>query len=424
MTHRIRVFVSMAILLGVVVFGAWLVMLRTTIRPFADRVEGERVSLAVGAAKIVEETPSDERAAIREASKRLGVKVSILDELPSRRTGRAIETRRDGHTVYTWARPNSPTIVTLDLPGRTRYLSMKFADTDEVSSIGQRAAAGLVLIGILSLAGALVATRWVLRPLETADSAMLRVAEGDLRHRVPEGGDVTGRMGKTFNQMAERVEAMVEGQKQLLAAVSHELRTPLTRMRLVVEMLGDQGTDPKHVASMERDIDEVDRLVGTLLESTRLERGGWVLERAPAKLATIVSRAADGLELGGRKLDVEVPDDIELDADASRLGRVFKNLFTNFVRYTPDAATCWVRATKDASGVHVVVEDDGPGVPPAAIDRLFTPFYRVDPSRSRETGGLGLGLMLVRQIVEAHGGTIVAEARPGGGLRFRIDLEA
>src|SRR6185436_13185864 len=95
----------------------------------------------------------------------------------------------------------------------------------------------------------------------------------------------------------------------------------LTRMRLVVEMLGDQGTDPKHVASMARDIDEVDRLIGTLLESTRLERGGWVLEKAPAKLAAIVSRAADGLELGGRKLDVDVPDDIGLDADASRLGR-------------------------------------------------------------------------------------------------------
>ena len=90
-----------------------------------------------------------------------------------------------------------------------------------------------------------------------------------------------------------------------------------------------EGTDPDHVASMERDIEEVDRLVGTLLESTRLERGGWVLEKAPGRLATIVSRAADGLELGGRKLDVEVPEDIELDADASRLGRVFKNLFTN-----------------------------------------------------------------------------------------------
>jgi signal transduction histidine kinase len=424
MTLRIRVFVSMAILLGVVVFGAWLVMLRTTIRPFADRLEGERVSLAVGAAKIVEETPSDERAAIREASKRLGVKVSILDELPSRRTGRATETTRDGHTVYTWARPNSPTIVTLDLHGRPRYLAMKFADTDEVSSIGKRAAAGLVLLGALSLAGTLVATRWVLRPLETADSAMLRVADGDLRHRVPEGSDVTGRMGKTFNQMAERVEAMVDGQKQLLAAVSHELRTPLTRMRLVVEMLQDQGIDAKHVASIERDIDEVDRLIGTLLESTRLERGGWVLEKAPVKLATVMARAADGLELGGRKLDVDVPERLELDADGSRLGRVFKNLFTNFVRYTPESATCWVRATQDERGTHVVVEDDGPGVPAEALDRLFTPFYRVDPSRSRETGGLGLGLMLVRQIVEAHGGTVAAESRPEGGLRFRIELPA
>ena len=83
-----------------------------------------------------------------------------------------------------------------------------------------------------------------------------------------------------------------------------------------------------------------------------------------------------------------------------------------------------MRATKDARGTHVVVEDDGPGVPADAVEKLFTPFYRVDPSRSRETGGLGLGLMLVRQIVEAHGGTIVAEPRPAGGLRFQIDLPA
>src|SRR5262245_59690798 len=111
---------------------------------------------------------------------------------------------------------------------------MKFEENDEVSSIGKRAAAGLVLIGALAPAGALVATRWVLSPLEAADAAMLRVAEGDLMHRVPEGQDVTGRMAKTFNRMAERVEAMVHGQKELLAAVSHELRTPLTRMRLAV----------------------------------------------------------------------------------------------------------------------------------------------------------------------------------------------
>jgi signal transduction histidine kinase len=422
MTHRFRVFVSMAILLGVVVFGAWAVMLTTTIRPFADRLEGEHISLALGAARIVEETPSDERAALREASQRLGVKVTILDELPSRRTDRANETHRDGHTIYSWARPNAPTIVSLNLPGRTRYLSMKFEETDEVASIGKRAAAGLVLIAALALAGAFVATRWVLRPLEVADAAMLRVAEGDLQHRVPEGPDVTGRMGKTFNQMAERVEAMVDGQKELLAAVSHELRTPLTRMRLVVEMLHDHGVDARHLASMETDIDEVDRLVATLLESTRLDRGGWVLEKASTSLATVISRAADGLELGGRRLEVQVQEGLELHADAPRLGRVFKNLFTNFVRYTPETTTCWVRATQDARGTHAVVEDDGPGVPAASLEKLFTPFYRVDPSRSRQTGGLGLGLMLVRQVVEAHGGTVDADARPGGGLRFRIEL--
>jgi signal transduction histidine kinase len=424
MTYRIRVFLSMAILLGVVVFGAWAVMLKTTIRPFADRLDREHVDLAIDAAQIVEAKPNDERAAIREATKKLGVKVSILDELPSRRTDRATETHRDGRTIYSWARPSAPTIVSLSLPGKPRYLAMKFEENDEISSIGKRAAAGLVLIGALSIAGALVATRWVLRPLEAADAAMLRVAGGDLRHRVPEGLDVTGRMGKTFNQMAERVEAMVDGQKQLLAAVSHEIRTPLTRMRLTVEMLRDKDVDARRLASMETDIDEVDRLVGTLLESTRLDRGGWVLEKAPASLASVISQAADGLELGGRRLEVDVPTTLELNVDASRLGRVFANLFTNFVRYTPGTATCWVRATQDASGTHVVVEDDGPGVPAVSLEKLFTPFYRVDPSRNRQTGGLGLGLLLVRQVVEAHGGTVEADARPGGGLRFRIDLPA
>jgi signal transduction histidine kinase len=415
MSHRWRVTLAMSAVLALTVLGAWAVMFRAVVVPVVRGWAEERVDVVLQLVELAEAAPATRRLAVR-AAKDLGVEIEVIHELPADLESWTL-VERDGRRFYHRHRRGTPMIV--EIRGAdSRWLSVRFGA--DIEGVPRRVLGGLVFVGIAGLGVVTVGTRWVLRPLETTEQAMRRIGAGDLGHRVPEGRDVAGRIGHGFNEMAARVEGMVRGQRDLLAAVSHELRTPLTRIRLAVELLREQSADPKRLASIEADVDEIDVLVATLLESARLERGGWALERAPASVRAVVDDAAAAVALGGRTLVVEVPD-IEIEADAARLSRALRNLLHNFAKYTPEGSTCWIRARRD-DGLTIVVEDDGPGVVASALPKLFEPFYRAESSRNRKTGGLGLGLLLVRQIVEAHGGTIRAEAREGGGLRFVVTL--
>lgn len=420
MSHRLRIFASMALLLGLTVLGAWFVMYRAVVDPVVKAWTLERVDTVVRLAELAEETHNPGR--YRAAVERLGLEVSVLRELPEapRRRNQQITFEREGRDVYLWRGRQMPVVVELDTAEGPRFLAVRFST--DLNEFPRRVGRGLLLLGILGLVGAAVASRWVLRPMEATREAMERVASGNLRHRVPEGSDVTGRMGVTFNHMAERIEGMIEGQRNLLAAVSHELRTPLTRMRLQLEMFRDAGVDEKRVATMEQDIDEVDVLVAALLESSRLDRGGWALERSVVPLRAVVDDAVSAVDLGERTLEIDVAEDLEVVVDRARMARALKNLLSNVARYTPDATTCRIAGGLTNEGLRIEVSDDGPGVPEGLEDQLFEPFYRVERSRSRATGGLGLGLMLVKQIVEAHGGYVIAQPSPAGGLSVVIQL--
>jgi signal transduction histidine kinase len=281
---------------------------------------------------------------------------------------------------------------------------------------------GFPILALLVLAGAVLTSGWVLRPLRRTSAAMDRVAQGDLAVRVPEGSDEAGRIGATFNRMAERVSAMLTGQRRLVAGVSHELRTPLARMRLLTELLRDSGADPARLDALEAEIGAVDGMVGELLESARLDQGVLALKREPVALQELVHQALAAVELGERALELDVPDDLVLPLDRVRMVRVLSNLLSNAARYTPATARVSIHASRTAAGARLVIADDGPGVPEEELPELFVPFFRGERSRSKATGGLGLGLMLVKQIVEAHGGDIRATNRPEGGLAMLIDL--
>jgi len=215
-----------------------------------------------------------------------------------------------------------------------------------------------------------------------------------------------------------------------MAAVSHELRTPLARMRLNIELLRDQAdasTDPR-LASLGGDIAEIDGLVEELLESARLERGVMALRLTSVRLDELFGEALGTIDLEERHIHLTVAPDLELVADERRLLRAINNLLSNIARYTPADTEVFLsakRASEDTIALEVA--DNGPGVSSEALQRLFDPFYRAEGSRSRSTGGLGLGLMLVRQIIEAHGGAITASPRDASadahrGLRFEIML--
>lgn len=422
MNLNARVVGALAAIILLTLVAAWLLAGRMVLRPFMDGVFNERADTAEFIAREVEQAPDPRRRA-EELAREMGLRIELVEIPPfGGRHGRGM--RRHGRAYCMQQGPQAPLFVPLtDVPGFVGMLVFYPLDIDRPSrNIGL----GLLLIGGVVLLGAFVASRWALRPVDLAGRAMDRVAGGDFTYRLPEGGDATGRMGRSFNTMTTHVETLLRGQRRLMAAVSHELRTPLARMRLELELLRDQGAQEQRIQSLESDIAEVDALVGEILESARLDQGVLALKMERLDALPLAEDAVGLSGIEGRDINLDISKDLPaFEGDRARLLRVLVNLLVNADRYTPPTARIRVHAeraelvSKEHEQVQALVfsvEDDGPGVPEASLSSLFEPFFRVEQSRSRATGGLGLGLMLVRQIVEAHGGRVEARNRAEGGL--------
>ena len=422
MSHRLRVLAALVGLLGITVGATWFIAGRLALFPLLDALGSDRVDTALYLARSVE-SAADPPGKAWDLSQQLGIEVQPVASQPAPDSSYAV-VRRRGHQVWLSRRPALPLYVsTRGLP----VWGMAVHFPVDIEQPRRRVGWGFPILGLLVLGGAVLTSGWVLRPLRRTSSAMERVARGDLEVRVPEGQDEAGRIGATFNRMAERVAAMLTGQRRLVAGVSHELRTPLARMRLITELLRDSGADPARLDALDGEISAVDDLVGELLESARLDEGVLALRREPVALAALVEQALAAVDMGERAVSVDISAELEIELDRVRMGRVLANLLSNVARYTPTAAAVTVSArlldTGDAGArTRIVIADDGPGVPSQDLPHLFEPFYRAEKSRSRATGGLGLGLMLVKQIVEAHGGHIHAANRAKGGLQVTIEL--
>ncbi len=270
---------------------------------------------------------------------------------------------------------------------------------------------------------------YVTAPLRRMSRSMDRIAAGDLEHRVPvRGRDEVATMGRSFNTMAERVGAMLSGQKELMAAVSHELRSPLARMKVSLELLREGKGGAERLADLETDVDALDALVEELLLTSRIDLGAASLRPERLELETVCNeawgRVAPEAEATGASLQLRLdPDARRVVADLALTVRLFGNLFENSVRYAGSGSVT-VSAGREGGRVRLSVADEGPGVAETDLDRLFEPFFRSDGSRSRRTGATGLGLMIVRRAVEAHGGSVRAERGEPNGLVVRFDLEA
>jgi signal transduction histidine kinase len=417
-----RLLLAHFVLLLLTILGAWAVVGGGVLHALIGNLIEERADIAVYIAQQVE-SAGDPVAEVVELAAALQVEIRLVPEEPPapRRRGRPTRTiERAGRQIRLAHGPRSPMLIPVTVRGEAKWLVVRFPV--DLEAPPRRAGGGLIVLAGIALLGAFIAARWTLRPLQTASDAMQRIAAGDLSHRLPEGGDVTGQMGQTFNRMAARVEGLVEDQRQLMAAVSHELRTPLARMRLQLELLSDTGADPGRIREIEGEITEVDGLVEELLESARLDQGVLALRLEAVDLLDLAAEALGGVDLGDRPVDLSIPDGCQITADRRRLLRCLTNLLSNAARYTPPEAEVSLSAATEGDGVRLTVADRGEGVSPEALPRLFDPFFRAEASRSRVTGGLGLGLMLVRQIIEAHGGRIQAENRAGGGLSVGLWL--
>ncbi len=303
---------------------------------------------------------------------------------------------------------------------------------------GHDPARGLLFIGAVLVAlalGSVPLARSISWPLETLTAAARRLGAGDLsaRANLKARGEV-GELGRAFDDMAGRLEALVRGERELLANVSHELRTPLARMRVALELAaeGDRERARSHLAEIGADRSELDALIEDVLTAARLDArgaGAWPISRAPVDLGGVVREAAQRFRdrHPDRALEVEVdPAAPVASGDAPLLRRLLGILLDNAAKYSdpPAPVRLALRAAGAGAGAALEVRDRGIGVDAADLPRLFTPFFRTERSRARGTRGTGLGLVLARRIAEAHGGAIGAESAPGEGTTFRVELPA
>jgi two-component system OmpR family sensor kinase len=289
---------------------------------------------------------------------------------------------------------------------------------------------GAVLV-VLAL-GSVPLARSIAAPVERLTAAARALGAGDLsaRANLRAKGEL-GELGGAFDEMAARLQRLLESERELLANVSHELRTPLARIRVALELAaeGEPERARRHLAGIASDLEELDGLIEDVLATARLDAraaGDLPISRAPVELTAMVGEAASRFREvhPGRELVVEAGHAPDVNGDAALLRRLLANLLDNAAKYSeaPSPVTLALRA--DGAVAVLEVRDRGIGFDPADLPRLFTPFFRTDRSRARGTGGTGLGLALAKRIAEAHGGTIAAESAPGAGTVFRVRLPA
>jgi signal transduction histidine kinase len=282
----------------------------------------------------------------------------------------------------------------------------------------------------LALALALPLSRRILGPVQAITAAARRMEAGDLTQRVPaQSADEIGDLGRAFNAMADAVARSESLRRALVTDVAHELRTPLTNLRCQIEAVQDglQEPDAATLRSLHEETLLLSRLVGDLQDLALAESGQLPLHRAPVPLAEAVDAALAAIRPIAAARGITLQADVSpliVEADRERLAQVLRNLLANALTHTPDGGT--VRVSGRASGAQAAVEvaDSGEGIAAEHLPHVFDRFYRSDPSRARSTGGAGLGLAIVRQLVEAHGGRVSVASAPGSGARFTFTLPA
>jgi two-component system sensor histidine kinase BaeS len=291
----------------------------------------------------------------------------------------------------------------------------------------------IIAIGmvVLSAAVSFPLAKRLVRPVNDFQGTARRLAAGDYTARVAAtGDDELGRLGRDLNGLAEALERNEHARRRWVADISHELRTPLALLRAELEALQDgvRPLDRTAVDSLHGDSLRLGRLVDDLYELSMSDLGALTyrkVETDPAEvLAADVEAFKPKFNAAGLRLQMEnrLAEPVLLQADEHRLSQLFRNLLRNSLRYTDAGGRLTVILGAQGDELVVDLRDTAPGVPPDALPRLFDRLYRVDGSRSRDTGGAGLGLAIAKNIAEAHGGRMEARPAPEGGLWVQVRL--
>ena len=297
---------------------------------------------------------------------------------------------------------------------------------------------------VSAVAISLVLSRRVVTPIRQMMEVSRYIATGHYRERVQvTSEDELGQLAHSFNQMAASLEQIEAMRHELIANVAHELRTPLTSIKGYMEGLidGVLPAEPSTFQQIYREADRLQRLVNDLQELSRVEAGAFQLNLQPLQMSELIPRVTERLlpqfEEKQMTLRLKLPDNLPpVMADEDRVSQILLNLIGNALQYTPDGGAITIAAHRPettkrladgsrASGSQLIftINDTGPGIPSEHLPHLFTRFYRVDKSRSRVGGGSGIGLTIVKHLVEAHNGQVWAESQGAGrGSTFSFSL--
>ena len=329
----------------------------------------------------------------------------LRDSLAARGLDLAVTVSRDG-----W---RAPLVVSIPV-SRQGWVLMPIADTPPQGAPWRGLVRWLILITLGATAIAVFVANRMVRPLALLESAVEQVGSDGALPILPERGPAEVRAtAKALNTLSVRLKRAMESRMRLVAAAGHDLRTPITRMRLRAEFVEDHEERARWLT----DLDELERIADSAILLVREESG-----KAPPELIQLDELVGSiGAELRDQKLDVTETTLEPVTVRASRLtlNRALRNLIIN-------AATHGVRARVEVGGLNgaarIVIEDDGPGLPPDMLDQVFEPFFRADPARRQDIRGAGLGLTIAREIIQRAGGSISIANREGGGLRQVVEL--
>jgi len=290
-------------------------------------------------------------------------------------------------------------------------------------------AVGLPVAVAVAVAGGFILVRRSLEPVERMAAKAEEITQHSLSERLPvvESGDELERLSISLNHMISRLEDALRGSKQFVADASHELRTPLTVMRGELESLAQDGRLAREtreaLGSVLEEVERLAEIVESLFALSRLdagEAGAWQrfdLAELAATTAEQMSLLATDKQI---RVECESTPGVTVRGDRARLKQVIVNLLDNAIKYTPDGGRVTLRVRREGAQAVLEVTDTGIGIPPEALPHVFKRFFRVDGSRSREQGGAGLGLSIVKSICAAHGAEVEVLSTPGEGSTFRV----
>jgi signal transduction histidine kinase len=279
-----------------------------------------------------------------------------------------------------------------------------------------------------ALVGAVLLGRSIVKPIDDLEATSAALARGDLAARAtPDGARELAGLAMSLNETAANLEEIFDARRQLVAWASHDLRTPLASLQAMLEALEDGLAAPdRYLPAMREQVQTLGRLIDDLFELARIDAGVLTLDLRDAPLTPLVESCLRGVEADAEsrriRLEAHVTGAAAAHCAPDKVERVLFNLLTNALRHTPSDGAVAVVVEPGVDEVRVSVEDTGDGIGPEAVRRMFDRFWRGD--RARSTAGAGLGLAIARGLVEAQGGRIWAESRPGGGARVNFTLPA